>query len=226
MGMDAHVRTIQKTVAATLLTALAGTCGIVAWYVGSILWRSNRADPAALFGPTLPPAPRTLDGASIAVLCALVIIGIGAITGLAYIYRMRRGFAAVVRATLMIAGAWVALSAGTFFLFFTNCKIHCGERAIAGALSPNGERVAVLLEQSCVATARYCEPSYSVVVQPAHTYAKRDLEELAHNSREFVRLKWKSSDFLVVSYHGRLRAGDLPKRVGNVRIEYLPIGWM
>jgi len=161
----------------------------------------------------------------VAPICGLLIAALLALAVIAFINRRHRGAGAVVRLAALLAVGCFTAAGGIFFGLIRNCGLSCGNKTEVELRSPDGRWRAVSFSTSCVAIARYCPPVSHVSILAA----SEELPGGGGNAFTVVGvggivLQWKSDDVLSVGYHGTVLRQQ--KRVRDVRVDYLLIGFM
>ena len=198
-----------KLVSIVLLSVFALGLATLAEYLFSILWIGEWAY-LELIAP----------------ICASVVAATLALGIVASINRRHRGIAAVVRLAALLSLGCFTSAAGLFFVVLANCSLSCGNKIVAESRSPNGRWKAVSFSRNCYATARYCPPVTHVSVLPVtEELPGGDGNVFSIDAVDGIDLAWKSDDVLLVRYFSGpvLRK---QKQIGDVRVEYMPVGHM
>ncbi len=204
------IRVRGRIVLTVALAVFAVGCATLAELLCSILWRGEWK-----YSELVAP------------ICGAAVAGALALTGTAFMLRGRSGIGAVIRSGALLTLACVAVSACLFFSLLENCGLSCGNRVIDESRSPSGQWTAVLSMESCTATARYCPPiSHVVLLNHREDLPRRQAQAFSLTDGGGLRLEWKSDNLLLISYPAWSKVLVKRDRVGSVRLEYRPIGWM
>jgi len=198
-------RIVTSTV---LLSVLALGCATAGGYSLSILWAGSWMY-TELAAPT----------------CGLVIAAVLALGLIAFINRRHRGTGAIIRlAALLTVGCFTA-TGGLFFGLLRNCSLSCRNKTVAELRSPNGRWKAVSFSRKCVAIVRDCpQVSHVSILSASEELPGGDGNVFSVAGKGEIILQWKSANVLIVQYYGVVLR--LQKRVHDVRVDYLPVGFM
>jgi hypothetical protein len=202
------MHSLGKVLGIALLSITALVCSTVAAYLLSMLW----------WGKYQVVVIAAIASAFLAVL---------AIAGVAAITARPRNTASVLRLASLLAAGCATASAGLYFLLLANCSLSCGNRILTEAKSPDGHLKAVWFLRQCVSSARCCPSvSYVSILPAAERLPDTEGNAFSVATEAGVSLKWKADDLLLITYPSIDRSLRQEKRVGRIRIEYLPIGYM
>lgn len=191
-----------------LLSVLALVCATVAGYSLSILWAGHWAYPELA-------AP----------ICGLLVASVLALGIIAFMNRRHRGTGAVVRLAALLTVGCFTIAGGLFFGLLRNCSLSCGNKTVAELRSPGGRWKAVSFSKNCVAIVRDCpQVSHVSIVAASEELPGGDGNVFSVVGEGGIILQWKSDTVLSVQYHGVVLRQQ--KRVRDVRVEYLPVGFM
>jgi hypothetical protein len=160
-------------------------------------------------------------------ICASAVITVLALAVIAFINKRESGRLAIVRLTALLILGCGAVAATVHFAVLANCSLFCKNVIQAESRSPNGRWRAIRFSRKCVAPAGYCPLVTYVSILPSSAgLPDGEGNGLAILGDQGIGIEWKSEDLLVTSYPAVDRVLRLPNRVGNVRLEYRPIGFM
>ena len=204
---------LGKVCATVLLAVISLASAICAAYLLSILWQGRWQYPVV--------AVAFIVSSLIAVL---------AIAGVAVITTRGQSSPSTVRRASYLVLTYSAVSGASFLLLLANCSLSCGNRILSEAKSPNGNWKAVWYLRQCVSPARYCPPvSFVSILRADEQLPNAEGNAFSVAADDGVRLDWKADGLLLISYPGFVgvnRSLRQQHQVGNIRVEYLPIGFM
>lgn len=197
----------KRVMVAGILLAAAVCCAVGALYLFSIL-SEGQGRYRDLIWPT------ALLGLSSA--CAATFSGI--------IWSQGRRARARLRAlTLCLTGVALAASC-VFYGLAANCRLWQTTTVLWEKRSPDSSLIAVHLARRGEAVVGYC-PSLSRVrlIRPGGDPKTSGTLILELSEDDGLRLEWRSSGLLEISYSGFDKVTHREQRVGAIRIRYLPI---
>ena len=133
----------------------------------------------------------------------------------------------IVHLTFLLIAGFAAVAVTVYFAVLTNCGLFCKNSVISEVRSPNGRSKAIRFSRKCTPPEAYCPSVTYVSIWPSSARLPAGtVAGLAIVGDEGITVQWKSRELLVVSYPAVDRILRRPNRIGDVRIQYLPIGFM
>jgi hypothetical protein len=207
------MKSLGKVCATALLAIISLASAICAAYLLSILWQGRWRYPVVAVA-----------------FSASTLIAVLAIVGVAVITRRGQSCPSAVRRASYLVLTYSAISGTSFFLLLANCSLSCGNRILAEAKSPNGNWKAVWFLRQCASPAQYCPPiSFVSVLSADAQLPNSEGNAFSVVADDGIRLDWKADDLLQISYPGFVgvnRSLRQQHQVGDIRVKYLPIGFM